>query len=191
MATLNPSPTSAASSGAGSGAGAGSGVRVATDHPRAVVADSRLSVEHHVFHSVRSIAEGTGVTETTFWNTLADAVGQFRPENRDLLATRDKLQAKIDEWHQAHPGADFDPTAYAAFLRHISYIVPEPEDAAVETANVDPEVGEVAAPQLVVPVDNARYAHLCGGITSELLHDTMLVRVWLPCCGTPGTLSTR
>jgi len=101
-------------------------------------------------------APGTGVTAEAFWAGFEGLLAEHAPKNRALLARRDDLQAKLDDWHRAHPGQP-DQDAYQAFLREIGYIEPERTDARAETVNVDPEIATMAGPQLVVPLTNARY----------------------------------
>ncbi len=104
------------------------------------------------------VLPGTQVTPDAFWKTLARTVAELGSRNRSLLAKRDFLQAKIDAWHDAHPGVPIDRQEYREFLLEIGYLVPEQGEVEVTTTNVDPEIAEVAGPQLVVPVMNARFA---------------------------------
>jgi malate synthase len=100
---------------------------------------------------------GTGVSPDKFWSGLADVFARFAPENRALLAERDRLQAKIDEWHLARRGQAFDADAYQAFLRELGYLVAEPAAFKIQSKNVDAEVATMAGPQLVVPSLNDRF----------------------------------
>ena len=100
---------------------------------------------------------GTGIAADAFWAGAADIFARFTPRNRELLAKRDALQAQIDAWHKAQAGQPIDITAYKAFLTEIGYLVPEPAPFTVAPKNVDRELAEVAGPQLVVPVLNARF----------------------------------
>lgn len=98
-----------------------------------------------------------GRDEDSFWRGFAEILAEFTPRNRALLAERDKLQGQIDAWHRARRGQAHDASAYRSFLEDIGYLVPEPGDFTIGTANVDPEIATVAGPQLVVPVLNARF----------------------------------
>ncbi len=100
---------------------------------------------------------GTGIDQDRFWSGFADIFGRFAPENRALLAKRDELQARIDDWQRGRVGQPHDEQAYQQFLREIGYLVPEPAPFEITTENADDEVARLAGPQLVVPVLNARF----------------------------------
>ncbi|WP_374527942.1 malate synthase G [Novosphingobium sp.] len=98
-----------------------------------------------------------GKDAASFWQGFAALVERYAPVNRDLLAKRDDLQARIDAWHLARAGKPIDMAEYKAFLTEIGYLVPEPAPFTIGTQNVDPEIATMAGPQLVVPVLNARF----------------------------------
>ncbi|MDH5737151.1 MAG: malate synthase G [Gammaproteobacteria bacterium] len=118
-----------------------------------------LQIAREIYDLVaQEIAPGTGVDPTAFWASFADIVRDLGPKNRALLAIREDMQAKIDAWHREQSGRPLDQAVYSGFLRDIGYLVDDVGDFQIETENVDPEIAEIAGPQLVVPVMNARYA---------------------------------
>jgi len=100
---------------------------------------------------------GTNIPVDDFWRGMADIFVRLTPRNQDLLDRRDALQADIDAWHQARAGQLQNTSAYKEFLAQLGYLVPEPAPFSVNPGNVDEELSNVAGPQLVVPVLNARF----------------------------------
>lgn len=119
------------------------------------------------------ILPGTQVSPKRFWQSLAGIIGDLAPKIRALLKRRDELQAQIDAWHKAHTGNRFDGKAYRGFLTEIGYLQTEGPDFQISTTGVDPEICEIAGPQLVVPVMNARYALNAANARWGSLYDAL------------------
>ena len=120
---------------------------------------SHLQIAKALYELVdNEIAPEVGVESTAFWQSFSEILTEMVPENEALLAKRRVLQEKLNEWHSAHKGVITDAQSYRDFLRDIGYLVEEGPDFQISTENVDPEVSTIAGPQLVVPVNNARYA---------------------------------
>ncbi len=116
---------------------------------------------------------GSGLTSEKFWAELARIFSHLTPENGALLEKRDALQAKIDAWHDARKGREFDQAAHIGFLREIGYLVDEPAPFRISTANVDAELATMAGPQLVVPSRNARFALNAANARWGSLYDAL------------------
>ncbi|MDR7272955.1 malate synthase [Pelomonas saccharophila] len=119
------------------------------------------------------VLPGTGIATDSFWAGFSKLAHELAPMNRALLAERDRLQAELDAWHEAHPGPIADMPAYRSFLQRIGYLVEPPTQVQATTANVDAELALQAGPQLVVPILNARYALNAANARWGSLYDAL------------------
>lgn len=116
---------------------------------------------------------GTGIEADAFFAGLAQLVADFAPRNRALLNRRDALQAELDAWFAARKGQPIDPAEQRSFLESVGYLVADPGEVQVAVSNVDAEIATLAGPQLVVPVDNARYALNAANARWGSLYDAL------------------
>jgi len=131
-----------------------------------------VSAELHDF-IVQKALPGSGVDEAKFWAGFSELAHRLAPQNKALLAERDRLQAAIDDWHRARKGKPHDAGEYRAFLESIGYLVKEGAPFQIGTQNVDPEIATVAGPQLVVPLTNARFALNAANARWGSLYDAL------------------
>ncbi|MBD9533792.1 malate synthase G [Comamonas sp. CMM01] len=133
-----------------------------------------LQVANELYNFVNTqVLPGTGVEQDAFWKGFSTLVGDLAPKNAALLAERDRLQTELDTWHKANPGPIADMAAYKQFLTQIGYLVESPKDAKATTENVDAELAQIAGPQLVVPILNARYALNAANARWGSLYDAL------------------
>lgn len=133
---------------------------------------SGLQIAKVLFDFVNQEAlPGTGIERDQFWSSFADIINNLAPVNRELLAKRDAFQEKIDAWHKANPKADFE--SYKKFLLDVNYLLPEGEDFLVNPTAVDEEIATIAGPQLVVPINNARFSLNAANARWGSLYDAL------------------
>jgi len=138
------------------------------------VATGNLRVAKVLYDFINNEAlPGTEIDPDSFWAGVDKVVTDLGPRNQDLLARRVELQAQIDKWHRHRVIEPIDLETYKQFLAEIRYLLPEPEDFAVTTANVDAEITSTAGPQLVVPILNARFALNAANARWGSLYDAL------------------
>ena len=133
-----------------------------------------LRIEQALYALLRDeIAPGTGIEPAGFWSAFSKIVHDLSATNRALLDKRSALQRQIDSWCLSHRGRPFNVDAYRTFIENIGYLAPEGENFQVSTENVDREIAEISGPQLVVPLDNARYALNAANARWGSLYDAL------------------
>lgn len=103
------------------------------------------------------VLPGSMVNPELFWKGFSNLIKNYSPLNKQLLKKRDYLQKEINAWHQNQIGKKINSQVYKSFLLEIGYLMSEGDDFQIETKDIDPEIGIMSGPQLVVPVTNARY----------------------------------
>ncbi|MDB0065499.1 malate synthase G [Oceanospirillaceae bacterium] len=141
-------------------------------HLNARMGHANLSIDTQLYTMVeQEILPGLNLTNDQVWESLATLLNEFQVRNQNLLNKREQLQTSLNQWHLDHPTSE--PAAYKAMLQDIGYLLPEPEQVSVTTSNVDIEISTVAGPQLVVPINNARYALNAANARWGSLYDAL------------------
>mmetsp|Transcript_67389 Transcript_67389/g.161621 ORF Transcript_67389/g.161621 Transcript_67389/m.161621 type:complete len:785 (-) Transcript_67389:159-2513(-) len=110
-----------------------------------------------------TICPDTGFSPSYFWCSLKQLIDELSPELERCLRQRDDLQAQIDAYYTEKKQKGVNMTseechkAATSFLNQIGYLVPDKGPVTINTQFVDPEIAQIPAPQLVCPVDNARF----------------------------------
>ena len=121
----------------------------------------------------KEVIPGTNIDAEDFWKKFDIAVHKLAPINKALIEKRESIQKKIDKWHLINRGKELNKNEYTKFLKSINYIVEEKENFQISTQNVDEEIAKIAGPQLVVPIDNARYALNAANARWGSLYDAL------------------
>ncbi len=119
----------------------------------------KLSVAEELLEFVNNeLLPGTNLDPIKFWTGFDKAAHELSPINKKLLLIREEMQKKMDVWYIDNKGKEFNTKSYTNFLKEIGYLVNDGPNFSIETKNVDSEISNIAGPQLVVPIMNARYS---------------------------------
>ncbi len=135
---------------------------------------NNLKVKKNLLRFVNEdLLEGTHISSEKFWLGFDNIVHELSPKNKELIEFRDILQRKIDNWHIENKDKQIKIEDYKKFLKQIGYLKDEGPDFKIETDNIDNEISQIAGPQLVVPIMNARYALNAANARWVSLYDSL------------------
>ena len=142
--------------------------------PKKYINLENLSISEDLFEFINKEAlSGLEVTEKNFWKGLSKVSHELAPKNKELLKIRKRLQMDIDRWHIENSDKDFNLNTYKSYLEKIGYLKKEGPDFKIKTKNLDKEISNIAGPQLVVPIMNARYALNAANARWMSLYDSL------------------
>ncbi len=121
----------------------------------------------------KELLKDLDISSEKFWEGFDNAVHDLAPQNKKLIQIRKNLQKKIDDWHINNKGNEIEIDQYKKFLKEIGYLKDEGPDFRIETSNVDDEIAQIAGPQLVVPIMNARYTLNAANARWVSLYDSL------------------
>ena len=120
---------------------------------------NNLSVSDKIFNFINNEAlPDLHIKKDHFWKKFGKAAHELASKNKELLNERRKLQLEIDRYHLINKNKLFKKKDYKRFLEKIGYIKKEGPNFQIKTKNLDDEISKIPGPQLVVPINNARYA---------------------------------
>jgi malate synthase len=119
----------------------------------------------------QDVLPGVEVTADDLWAKFANALPELLSINQSLLEKRVNLQLQIDQY--CSPRQSINVQEYKTFLTEIGYLQASPDDFQINTTKVDPEIATMAGPQLVVPINNARFALNAANARWGSLYDAL------------------
>ena len=135
---------------------------------------NNLKVSEELYAFVNDdLLNDSGITSEKFWSGFDKAIHELAPRNKELISIRENLQKKINEWHIKNKGKEIKIDEYKEFLKKIGYLKNEGSDFKIQTKNIDDEISQIAGPQLVVPIMNARYTLNAANARWVSLYDSL------------------
>ncbi len=135
---------------------------------------NNLKIDSELLNFINNeVLPGTNIDSKYFWSEFDKVIHKLAPINKNLILKRKEIKNKIDSWHLERKENKFDKKEYFNFLKSINYIFDEKEDFKINTSDVDDEITSIPGPQLVVPVDNARYALNAANARWGSLYDAL------------------
>ncbi|GAC21973.1 malate synthase G [Paraglaciecola arctica] len=119
----------------------------------------------------QDVLPGVQLTAEDLWTKFAHALPELLSINQNLLQKRVSLQQQIDQYCSTRQAVNVQE--YKSFLTQIGYLQDSPNDFQISTQNVDPEIATMAGPQLVVPINNARFALNAANARWGSLYDAL------------------
>jgi malate synthase len=135
---------------------------------------NNLKISNELLSFVNNeLLKDTEVTPEIFWMGFDKVVHELSPKNKELILNREKLQKEINDWHIKNKGKEIDINKYKKFLKDINYLKDEGPDFKIKTEDIDDEIKNIAGPQLVVPIMNARYTLNAANARWVSLYDSL------------------
>jgi malate synthase len=119
----------------------------------------------------QQVLPGVQLSAEDLWEKFANTLPELLAINQNLLAKRVNLQQQIDQYCSSKQSINIEE--YKTFLNKIGYLQDPPSDLQITTKNVDPEIATMAGPQLVVPINNARFALNAANARWGSLYDAL------------------
>lgn len=119
----------------------------------------------------QDVLPGLSLSVEDLWAGFENVLPELLATNKNLLEKRVGLQLQIDQFCKAKQSIDMPE--YQSFLKEIGYLQDTPSDFEIDTQNVDPEIASMAGPQLVVPINNARFALNAANARWGSLYDAL------------------
>ncbi|GAF17313.1 malate synthase G [Bacillus sp. JCM 19046] len=119
----------------------------------------------------QEVMPGLDLEYEIFWNKFEQLIHELSPENKVLINERAVFQQQLNKWHQEN--RSYKQGDYKAFLEQIGYLEGRPDKVTIQTEKIDLEIAQQSGPQLVVPINNARFAVNAANARWGSLYDAL------------------